>query len=79
MSMLIGFGIMVYSVWRAIVNYLLFDAANKQYGSDWMWPAGTPNYGLRIWLWIGAAVVGALMSGFFEGGGGCGSRGNPCL
>jgi len=77
-SILIGFAMMVYGAWRAYVNYELFGAARKEFGPEWMWPAGIPKYANRVWLWVGVAVLGAIMCGFFEGGSGCGSRMNPC-
>ena len=79
MSILIGIGMLIYGAWRAFINYQLFAAAAKEYGPEWMRPREIPNYGLRFWFWTAVAVLGEVMCGFFEGGSGCGSRGNPCL
>lgn len=77
MSVLLGYLMMIYGGWRAFVNYGLFAAAEKEYGS-WRARSELPNYGLRIWLWIGVALFGIVLSGIFGGGIGCGSRMNPC-
>jgi len=79
MSIILGFLMMIYGAWRAFVNYQLYQAAEKEFGPEWMQPAEIPNYGYRVWLWGGVVLLGAVMSGVFEGGGvACGSRGNPC-
>lgn len=74
MIQVIAFLVLVYAVWRAIVNGAESSNVYKQFRN--LPPPGTPNYMGRMWGWIVVGFVAAMSSGIFSGGtGGCiGSR-----
>jgi len=66
MIKILAFLVLIYAVWRAVVNGIESSNVDKQYGN--FPPSGTPNYMGRMWGWIVIGFVAAMSSGFFSGG-----------
>ncbi len=58
--------VLIYSIWRAVINGVESSNINKKYGN--YPPPETPNYAHRMWGWIVIGFVAAMSSGIFSGG-----------